>query len=571
MITRSYLESILGPLRLIGKDPLALTGLVLLTAVILMALAAPYIVPYDPGQIIEEEEASLLLREEGQWRIGPLLGDLAISGVDTDGQMAIAVGREGTAYLFDGDDWERIHAPTEANWQEVALNRNGLALAVGNSGTLGLWDGEAWLMLDAPAAVDLHDVDWLNEQQALIVGDDETIWLLDWDGNQAAITPLDSPVGRGLRLNAVAVDVDGQAQLVGERGLSLRYDPADGSLFLDLMPSFRDFNDIHFSPAGQALIVGERGTLIRRVEGEWVEEESPDARALRAGWIEDDGLALAVGRNGVIVEFDGERWTRARTDTERHFRAVTVVAGMPIALGSDAFVNKLSPPNARHWFGTDHLGRDLLSQNIYGSRIALLVGFLGAFLVVLIGTNIGLIAGYYRGRTDDILMRAVDVMYAIPFEPFALILVLLFDPSLTIVIAAIALLIWRTVARIIRSQVLSLAERPFVKAARVAGASDLRIMYLHIAPNILPLIFLQLAIIVGAAIIAEATLSFLGLGPPQSISWGGILHNARLSGAWRTAWWWNLPPGGFIMVTVMSVFFISRALEVIANPRLQKR
>jgi peptide/nickel transport system permease protein len=571
MINRSYLESILGPLRLIGKDPLALTGLVLLTAIILMALTAPLIVPYDPGQFIEEEEASLLYRENGTWRLGPLLGELAISGVDTDGQMAMAVGREGTAYLFDGDDWERIHAPTEANWQEVSLNRDGLALAVGNSGTLGLWDGEAWLMLDAPAAADLHDVDWLNEQQALIVGDDETIWLLDWDGNQADITPLDSPVGRGLRLNAVAVDVDGQAQLVGERGLSLRYDPADGSLSLALMPSFRDFNDIHFSPAGQALIVGERGTLIRRVEGEWVEEESPDARALRAGWIEDDGLALAVGRNGVIVEFEGERWIRAQTNTERHFRAVTVVEGMPIALGSDAFVNKLAPPNARHWFGTDHLGRDLLSQNIYGSRIALLVGFLGAFLVVFIGTNIGLIAGYYRGRTDDILMRAVDVMYAIPFEPFALILVLLFDPSLTIVIASIALLIWRTVARIIRSQVLSLAERPFVKAARVAGASDLRIMYLHIAPNILPLIFLQLAIIVGAAIIAEATLSFLGLGPPQSISWGGILHNARLSGAWRTAWWWNLPPGGFIMITVMSVFFISRALEVIANPRLQKR
>jgi peptide/nickel transport system permease protein len=105
----------------------------------------------------------------------------------------------------------------------------------------------------------------------------------------------------------------------------------------------------------------------------------------------------------------------------------------------------------------------------------------------------------------------------------------------------------------------------------VAGASDLRIMYLHIFPNVMPLVFLELAIIVGVSIIAEATLSFLGLGPPQSISWGGILHNARLSGAWRTAWWWNLPPGFFIMITVLSVFFISRSLEVIANPRLRAR
>jgi peptide/nickel transport system permease protein len=247
------------------------------------------------------------------------------------------------------------------------------------------------------------------------------------------------------------------------------------------------------------------------------------------------------------------------------------VGDAAIAIGSDPFVDKLAPPSSQHWFGTDHLGRDLYSQNVYGSRIALLVGFLGASLVVLIGANVGLIAGYYRGRTDTVLMRIVDVMYGIPFEPFAMILVLLFDPSLTIVILAISLLTWRTVARLIRSQVLSLAERPFVKAARVAGASDLRIMYLHIAPNVLPLVFLELAIILGASIIAEATLSFLGLGPPQSISWGGILHNARLSGAWRTAWWWNLPPGAFIMITVMAVFFISRALEVIANPRLRGR
>jgi len=162
-------------------------------------------------------------------------------------------------------------------------------------------------------------------------------------------------------------------------------------------------------------------------------------------------------------------------------------------------------------------------------------------------------------------------MYGIPFEPFALILVLLFQPSLTIVILAVSLLTWRTVARLIRSQVLSLRERPFVKAARVAGASDLRIMYLHIFPNVLPLVFLELAIIVGVSIIAEATLSFLGLGPPQAISWGGILHDARLSGAWRTAWWWNLPPGILIMTTVLSVFFISRSLEVVANPRLRAR
>src|SRR5699024_6339345 len=157
----------------------------------------------------------------------------------------------------------------------------------------------------------------------------------------------------------------------------------------------------------------------------------------------------------------------ATTESERHLRAILVTGSETLALGSDKFVIRFSPPSARHWFGTDHLGRDLFSRTIHGSQIALLVGFLGAALVMFIGTNVGLVAGYDRGTTDTILMRTVDVMYGIPFEPFALILVLLFKPSLGIVILAVSLLTWRTTARLIRAQVLTLRERPFIKAARV--------------------------------------------------------------------------------------------------------
>ena len=535
-----------------------------------MALFAPLLSTHDPNEIIEEEEGTVVALVDGAWRVNERLGELALSGIDSRDGLAVTVGRLGSVFVNADGSWERIEVPVETDLNEVSIADDGTILVVGDASTALLIDPQGGAtVLEVPVTANLNGVTWLDGDSALLVGARETILL--YSRADGSFTELDSPLGRGITLNKVAREPDGSGLIVGERGLVIEY--RDSGLTQLTMPSFRDFNDVSIAANGSALIVGERGTLVLRTADGWVEAASPDSRALRAAWIGEDGAALAAGRNGVLLSLaaGGTDWVRIELDTERHFRALGLVGGAPVALGSDAFVNKLAPPSTRHWFGTDHLGRDLYSQNVYGSRIALLVGFLGATLVVLIGTNVGLFAGYFRGRTDTILMRTVDVMYGIPFEPFAMILVLLFHPSLTIVIVAVSLLTWRTVARLIRSQVLSLAERPFVKAARVAGASDMRILYLHIAPNILPLVLLQLAIIVGSSIIAEATLSFLGLGPPQSISWGGILHNARLSGAWRTAWWWNIPPGALIMLTVLGVFFISRSLEVLSNPRLRSR
>ena len=579
-----YLAQALAPLRLIFHDRLATTGVAILGLIIVMALAAPWVATHDPRAIVERAEGSWMTFDDGDWHVRPAVGPDPLYALAVDAGEALAVGANGQALRWLADAWTPLPTVTTATLRAIALAPRG-AIAVGENGAV------VWFEADAARAMRLGDAHLLAVtvvdagDAALIVGAGEALWHLPLSALTTGAEALDdlatrlpSPVGRGFELRAVATDVDGSAIAVGERGLALRWTPSDGggpgSLAQLPLPTFRDFNGLHVdAESGRALIVGERGTLLRREgpDARWVEDPPPDTRALRGAWIDADGGAWAVGRNGVALSFDGGVWQRDATGTERHFRAVAAVEGRPIAIGSDPFVDKLAPPSSEHWFGTDHLGRDLYSQNVYGSRIALLVGFLGAALVVLIGTNVGLFAGYFRGRTDTVLMRIVDVMYGIPFEPFAMILVLLFDPSLMIVILAISLLTWRTVARLIRSQVLSLSERPFVKAARVAGASDMRILYLHIAPNVLPLVFLELAIILGASIIAEATLSFLGLGPPQSISWGGILHNARLSGAWRTAWWWNIPPGAFIMITVLAVFFISRALEVIANPRLRGR
>lgn len=235
--------------------------------------------------------------------------------------------------------------------------------------------------------------------------------------------------------------------------------------------------------------------------------------------------------------------------------------------GSLAF---LDPPSWRHGLGTTDLGRDVLSQVIMGTRVALIVGFLAALLVTVIGTLIGLFAGYFRGWVDDVLMRLVDLAYSIPFEPFAIVLIGLLQPSIWTVIVAIALLTWRAPARVIRAQVLSVAQRPFVKAARVAGASNLRIIFVHIAPNILPLTFVYMTIEFGIAIVAEASVSFLGFGDPHVESWGKTLHLAFLTGAIRKAWWWAIPPGLCITLIVLSVFFISRAYEEAINPRLRR-
>ena len=234
-------------------------------------------------------------------------------------------------------------------------------------------------------------------------------------------------------------------------------------------------------------------------------------------------------------------------------------------------IAKLQPPSLAHPFGTAALGQDVFSQVVWGSRTAVIVGFVSALLVAFIGTTVGLVSGYFRGRTDTVLMRAVDVAYSMPFEPAALLLAVVFGAGLEVMIVAMALLMWRAPARVIRSQVLSLSQRPYVKAARCAGASSGRIITRHILPNVLGMSLLYVPIAVGWAVAAEAALSFLGFGDPERVSWGGMLQLAFSSGQMRDAWWWTIPPGLAIVALISSTFFVSRALEPLTNPQLRGR
>jgi peptide/nickel transport system permease protein len=220
--------------------------------------------------------------------------------------------------------------------------------------------------------------------------------------------------------------------------------------------------------------------------------------------------------------------------------------------------------------GTTAEGYDILSQLIYGARPALVVGLIAAVMTVGIGTMVGLTAGYYGGYVDDFLMRLVDFVYGLPLLPTAIVLVTLLGPGLDSIIIAFVLLQWRTSARVIRSLVLSLRERSFVKAAKVSGASNWRIISRHIAPNVLPMAFLYGAFAIAWAILTEAGVSFLGLGDPNSVSWGVMLQSARVYSAMAEGtWWWFVPPGVCIALVVISGFLIGRGYEEIVNPELQ--
>jgi peptide/nickel transport system permease protein len=219
--------------------------------------------------------------------------------------------------------------------------------------------------------------------------------------------------------------------------------------------------------------------------------------------------------------------------------------------------------------GTTSLGRDIFSQIVYGSRSALLIGVTAAFMVVLIGSIVGLVSGYFGGWIDTILMRLADIAFGIPFLPFLVVLAAFLDPSIWNVVLAMALVLWRDTGRVIRSQVLTLRSRGYVDAARVSGSSDFKIILNHIAPNILPLSFLYGSIAIGWAILTEASISFLGFGDPESISWGYMLQDAFASQALaKQAYYWFVPPGICIILVVAAGFFITRGYENILFPKL---
>ncbi len=229
----------------------------------------------------------------------------------------------------------------------------------------------------------------------------------------------------------------------------------------------------------------------------------------------------------------------------------------------------LLPPSARHWFGTDELGRDVLTRVLYGARVSLKVGFVAVGIAVFIGTAVGLVAGFYGGWRDSLLMRLVDIMLCFPTFFLILAVIAMLEPSIWYIMIIIGLTGWMGVARLVRAEVLTLREREFVLAARGVGASDLRIIVRHILPNALSPVLVTATLGVAGAILTESALSFLGIGvQPPTPSWGNILTAGKEY--IEFAWWLSLFPGLAILVTVLAYNLVGEGLRDALDPRLNR-
>ncbi len=239
--------------------------------------------------------------------------------------------------------------------------------------------------------------------------------------------------------------------------------------------------------------------------------------------------------------------------------------------GIDPDIKLSTGPSLAHWLGTDNVGRDILAQLLEGAKVAFIVGLSAAFFSIVIGTLIGMIAGYAGGLLDAFLMRLADVIMVLPSLVILLILASLFGQfNIWIIVFIIAIMRWPAVSRVIRSQTLSLKHRPFIEASRVAGASHVRIVLRHIMPNVLPLAFLYMTFRVTSAILVEAALSFLGFGDPSQVSWGMMLQWVWKSGHMFEAPYWLIPPGLCISLLTLAFYMLGRAMDEVLDPRLRK-
>jgi peptide/nickel transport system permease protein len=237
--------------------------------------------------------------------------------------------------------------------------------------------------------------------------------------------------------------------------------------------------------------------------------------------------------------------------------------------GSETAGTVFAPPSGAHLLGTDDAGGDVFSELVHGARISLIVGFASTLIAIVIGGLVGVLAGYFGGWVDTVLMRITDYFLVLPDLALMIVLAAVFGPSLRNIILVIGLLRWTLTARVVRAQVGTVRERTFVKRAHSMGAGDLYILRRHVLPQIGTLLMANTVLTIAIAIFNETSLSFLGLGDPTAVSWGTMLHFAFSSAAISSgAWWFVVPPGVAVILVVLACSLLGQAIEDSLNPRL---
>ena len=278
------------------------------------------------------------------------------------------------------------------------------------------------------------------------------------------------------------------------------------------------------------------------------------------------------------ARFRSGAWGRLRRHRPALVGLTILVLELTIAVAAPALIPEeaalqpnptrmLEMPSAMHPLGTDEVGRDLLARLVYAARISLAVGVLTAIVAVTLGTGLGAVAGYYGGWADTLIMRVTDGLLSIPVMFFVIVLTVVMGPNPRTLIVVIGVLSWMELARIIRANFLSLKHKEFAECARAVGVGDLAIMFRHILPNTMAPIVVAGTLGVGQAMLAEAAVSYLGLGvQPPTPSWGNMLFNAQ-SYLWNAPWV-ALYPGSMILVTVLAINFVGDGLRDALDPRM---
>lgn len=235
-------------------------------------------------------------------------------------------------------------------------------------------------------------------------------------------------------------------------------------------------------------------------------------------------------------------------------------------------VPRYAPPSLAHPLGTDDLGREMWVRILWGARVSILVGVAATLMSMIIGTLMGLAAGHFTGFFGAVVMRIIDFFIVLPSLLLAIVLSSVLERGVFTIVVAIGLTSWASTARIVRSQTLSVESRLYIERARILGAGHRHIITKHLLPSVMPLVLANTTLTVGSAIIAESTLSFLGLGDTSKESWGTILKNSMdVSAATSGYWWYVLTPGIAILLVVLAFTMVGRALEAIINPALRSR